>query len=291
MNVSGSCCARNWASTRARRSRTPTPSSSPSSRQGLTNLAATFNPRCRKVGGPCFRHRISPHRLEDDMGTDMATIDEEQVAELLGRFVNDLGATISAGNVLIGDKLGLYQTLAEAGPLTPSELAAYTSTAERYVREWLPGQAAGGYISYDAESGRYSMTEAQALALADPAGWCYRGVPACGGVPVRRVDDPGRVQDWRRGGLGRASPGRLHRLRAILPARLCRELGELMDPGGRRSSGAPGRGHPCRRCRLRAGSVDPHPGRHLSGLVRLRVRPTPGVDRACPEGGRGGGPG
>ena len=63
------------------------------------------------------------------MGTDMATIDEEQVAELLGRFVNDLGATISAGNVLIGDKLGLYQTLAEAGPLTPSELAAYTSTA------------------------------------------------------------------------------------------------------------------------------------------------------------------
>jgi hypothetical protein len=58
-----------------------------------------------------LRHRISPHRLEDDMGTDMATIDEEQ--------------------------LGLYQTLAEAGPLTPSELAEYTSTAERYVREWL----------------------------------------------------------------------------------------------------------------------------------------------------------
>jgi SAM-dependent methyltransferase len=104
------------------------------------------------------------------MGTDMATIDEEQVAELLGRFVNDLGATISAGNVLIGDKLGLYQTLAEAGPLTPSELAEYTSTAERYVREWLPGQAAGGFISYDAETGRYSMTEAQALAFADPAG-------------------------------------------------------------------------------------------------------------------------
>jgi hypothetical protein len=63
-----------------------------------------------------LRHGISPHRLEDDVGT----IDKEQVAELLGRFVNDLGATISAGNVLIGDKLGLYQTLAEAGPLTPA---------------------------------------------------------------------------------------------------------------------------------------------------------------------------
>ena len=56
------------------------------------------------------------HRLEEDMGTDRETTDEEQVAELLGRFVNDLGVTISAGNVLIGDKLGLYQTLAEAGP-------------------------------------------------------------------------------------------------------------------------------------------------------------------------------
>ena len=109
------------------------------------------------------------------MGTDMATTDEEQVAELLGRFVNDLGATASAGNVLIGDKLGLYQTLAEAGPLTPSELAAHTSTAERYVREWLPGQAAGGYISYDAETGRYSMTKAQALAFADPAGLVLPG--------------------------------------------------------------------------------------------------------------------
>jgi hypothetical protein len=117
----------------------------------------------------------SPHRLEDDMGTDTGTIDEEQIDELLGRFVNDLGATISAGNVLIGEKLGLYQMLAEAGPLTPSELAAYTSTAERYVREWLPGQAAGGYISYDAETGRYSMTKAQALAFADPAGLVLPG--------------------------------------------------------------------------------------------------------------------
>jgi hypothetical protein len=74
----------------------------------------------------------------------MGTIDEEQVAELFGRFVNDLGATtISAGNVLVGDNLGLYQALAEAGSLTPSELAAYTATTEPYVREWLPLTVAG----------------------------------------------------------------------------------------------------------------------------------------------------
>jgi SAM-dependent methyltransferase len=102
-------------------------------------------------------------------------VDQDQLNELLGRFVNDLGATISAGNVVVGDKLGLYRALAEAGPLTPAELAAYTATAERYVREWLAGQAAGGYITYDAGTGQYSMTAEQALAFADPAGLALPG--------------------------------------------------------------------------------------------------------------------
>lgn len=88
----------------------------------------------------------------------------------MGRFVTDLGATMSAGNVVIGDKLGLYRALAEAGPFTPQELADYTGTAERYVREWLPGQAAGGYLTYDGETGKYSMTAEQAYAFADPDG-------------------------------------------------------------------------------------------------------------------------
>jgi len=103
------------------------------------------------------------------------TVNEDRLNELLGRFVADLGATISAGNVLIGDRLGLYRALAEAGPLSPDELATYTGTAERYVREWLPGQAAGGYISYDATTGQYSMTAEQALAFADPAGLALPG--------------------------------------------------------------------------------------------------------------------
>ncbi len=100
---------------------------------------------------------------------------EDKLTVLLGRFVQDLGATISAGNVLIGDELGLYRGLAEAGPFTPAELAAYTGTAERYVREWLPGQAAGGYVSYDAAAGRYWLDEAQAVAFADPDGLLLPG--------------------------------------------------------------------------------------------------------------------
>jgi SAM-dependent methyltransferase len=108
--------------------------------------------------------------MTDLQQNTQVTVDPEQLDELLGRFVADLGATISAGNVVIGDKLGLYRALAEAGPLTPRELAAYTGTAERYVREWLPGQAAGGYILYDDATGTYSMTAEQAFAFADPSG-------------------------------------------------------------------------------------------------------------------------
>ena len=94
----------------------------------------------------------------------------DQLDALLGRFVNDLGATMSTGNVVIGDRLGLYRALADAGPMTAGELAAYTSTAERYVREWLAGQAAGGNVCYQADTGQYSLSEAQALAFADPHG-------------------------------------------------------------------------------------------------------------------------
>jgi SAM-dependent methyltransferase len=102
-------------------------------------------------------------------------VDQDQLDALLGRFVNDLGATVAAGNVLIGDRLGLYRALAEAGPLTADELAAYTGTAPRYVREWLPGQAASGFVSHDAGTGQYTLTPEQALAFADPDGLALPG--------------------------------------------------------------------------------------------------------------------
>ena len=110
---------------------------------------------------------------------------------------------MSAGNVLIGDKLGLYRALAEAGPLPPRSWPTYTGTAERYVREWLPGQAAGGYVTYDAETGRYSMTEAQALAFADPAGLALPGAfQLAVGVPADESADHRRVPDRRRASAG-----------------------------------------------------------------------------------------
>ncbi|MGE5217667.1 MAG: class I SAM-dependent methyltransferase [Chloroflexota bacterium] len=94
-------------------------------------------------------------------------IDTEKLNEFLGRGVIDFGAVFHAAAVLIGDKLGLYKKLAERGPMNSTELAQATGTAERYVREWLGSQCAGGYISYDAATERYFLTEEQAFGLAD----------------------------------------------------------------------------------------------------------------------------
>jgi ubiquinone/menaquinone biosynthesis C-methylase UbiE len=96
-----------------------------------------------------------------------------ELDDLMGRFVGDLGATISAGNVLIGDRLGLYRAMAGAGPVTAAELAARTGTAPRHVAEWLRLQAAGGYAEYDPATGAFSLTPEQAFVLADPEGPVY----------------------------------------------------------------------------------------------------------------------
>jgi 2-polyprenyl-3-methyl-5-hydroxy-6-metoxy-1,4-benzoquinol methylase len=95
------------------------------------------------------------------------TIDQQKLNDFMGRAVGDIGSAISAALVLIGDKLGLYKAMAASGAVTPAELATRTETTERYVREWLNNQAAGGYVTYDAASGRYTLPPEQAMAMAD----------------------------------------------------------------------------------------------------------------------------
>jgi len=95
------------------------------------------------------------------------TINEQKLHELLGQGVSDFGATFHAALIVLGDKLGLYKGLASGGAQTPGELAKRTGTTERYVREWLCSQAAGGYVSYDPASGKFSLSAEQAFVLAD----------------------------------------------------------------------------------------------------------------------------
>jgi SAM-dependent methyltransferase len=93
----------------------------------------------------------------------------DKLHEFLGKAVGDLGAAISAVLMSIGDELGYYKALAKK-PLSPEELAHLTGTNERYAREWLNNQAAGGYVEYDPQSGKFGLNEEQSLCLADPAG-------------------------------------------------------------------------------------------------------------------------
>ena len=93
-------------------------------------------------------------------------MNEDKLNELLGRFVGDLGATMHAGSIVIGEKLGLYKAMATPDErVTPAELAHRTKTNERYIREWLNANAASGYVEYDAEEDAYYLTEEQAFVM------------------------------------------------------------------------------------------------------------------------------
>ena len=126
-------------------------------------------------------------------------IDEAKLNEFMGRAVGDIGAALSAALVVVGDKLGLYKALA-MGPSTPAELAKRTGTVERYVREWLNNQAAGGYVTYDAASSRYSLTEEQQLALAQEGSPAF--IPGAFQVIAACFSSRDRVTDCFRTGEG-----------------------------------------------------------------------------------------
>jgi 2-polyprenyl-3-methyl-5-hydroxy-6-metoxy-1,4-benzoquinol methylase len=98
-----------------------------------------------------------------------AAIDSGKLDAFLGRMVGDLGAIATGALVLLGDRLGLYAALAEAGRTSPAELARRTGTRERYVREWLAAQAAAGYVSYDDEANLFYLSPEQAAVFADEA--------------------------------------------------------------------------------------------------------------------------
>ena len=91
------------------------------------------------------------------------TLNEEKLHEFLGKMVNEMGAAANGALIVLGDRLGLYKSLTKNGPMTSSELAQSTGTAERYVREWLSAQAASGYIEYHPETQKFHMTPEQSM--------------------------------------------------------------------------------------------------------------------------------
>jgi SAM-dependent methyltransferase len=135
----------------------------------------------------------------------MATVEETpldtaKLEQFVFRAVDEVGATLNTALVVMGDRLGLYRALAGAGPLTSAELAERTGTSERYVREWLNAQAAGGYVEYDPESGRYVLPPEQALALTDADSPAY--LPGFFQIALGSVLDSPRIVDAAQSGDG-----------------------------------------------------------------------------------------
>ena len=93
--------------------------------------------------------------------------DGDRLQEFMGKMAGDMGAAMSASLVVLGDRLGLYKALAEAGPSTSAALAAKAGVNERNLREWLAAQAASGYVDYDAVTSKFSLNAEQAMVFAD----------------------------------------------------------------------------------------------------------------------------
>lgn len=91
----------------------------------------------------------------------------QEMEQLIGKVIGDMGGAANAALVIVGDRLGLFRALAEIGPATPEELSEHTGTNERMVREWLAAQTASEYVTYDAMTERFSMTPEQAMLFAD----------------------------------------------------------------------------------------------------------------------------
>jgi SAM-dependent methyltransferase len=127
-------------------------------------------------------------------------LDQAKLHEFVMRAVGEMGAAMNAALIVIGDKLGLYKAMSGAGPMTSAELAKKTGTAERYVREWLASQAAGGFITYDAASGKYTLPPEQALALADETSPVF--LPGFFEVVAACVKDEPKITDAFRSGKG-----------------------------------------------------------------------------------------
>src|SRR5271169_4582920 len=134
------------------------------------------------------------------MSTPQApALDMDKLNAFIGRFVTDLGAAVHTGMVVIGEKLGLYKALA-SGPVTAAELAAKTRTDERYLREWLSSQAAGGYVTYDEKSKKFSLSTEQAFALANEDSPAY--IPGAFELALGSLAAVPRIAEAFRSGAG-----------------------------------------------------------------------------------------
>jgi SAM-dependent methyltransferase len=133
-------------------------------------------------------------------GIRPGAIDPGKLDALLARAVGDLSAGYGGVMVSLGNRLGLYKAMAGAGPLSSRELASRAGCAERYVREWLGAQVAGGYVDYHAISDTYELTPEQAFVLADEDSPVF--IPSAWYTPASMWSDEDKAVEAFRTGKG-----------------------------------------------------------------------------------------
>ncbi|MEN3122653.1 class I SAM-dependent methyltransferase [Janibacter sp. LM] len=127
-------------------------------------------------------------------------VDMDALMGFVFRAVDEVGATLNAALVVLGDKLGYYRALAEHGPSTAAELATRTATAEPYAREWLNAQAAGQYVTYDPATTRYTLPPEQAVALTVEDSPAF--LPGLFQIALGTVHDMDHILEAARSGAG-----------------------------------------------------------------------------------------
>jgi SAM-dependent methyltransferase len=127
-------------------------------------------------------------------------LDPDKLMQFVFRAVDEVGATLNAALVVMGDKLGYYRTLAADGPLTAAELADRSGTALPYAREWLNAQAAGGYLTYDPATQRFTLPPEQAMAMTDENSPAY--LPGFFQIALGTVHDTNQIVEIARSGAG-----------------------------------------------------------------------------------------
>jgi SAM-dependent methyltransferase len=134
------------------------------------------------------------------MTTTRPEVDTDKLMQFVFRAVDEVGATLNAALVVMGDKLGYYRAMASGDPVSPADLADRTGTAEPYAREWLNAQAAGGYVTYDPATSRYALPIEHAVALTVEDSPAF--LPGMFQIALGTVHDAGRVLDAARSGSG-----------------------------------------------------------------------------------------
>ncbi|WP_158749181.1 trans-aconitate 2-methyltransferase [Acidobacterium sp. S8] len=132
--------------------------------------------------------------------TSVRALDPDKLNTLLHKAVVDMGAAMQSALIVIGDRLNLYRAMGDCAPVTAAELAQRTGTNERYVREWLNANAAGGYVEYDPATDTYAMTPEQSFAMAQDDSAVH--LPGCYHMLASCMKDEEKLTDIFRTGKG-----------------------------------------------------------------------------------------